>query len=67
MTQLEMGMEGLVDKFGLSAVLSALQTVCLKKEAHISENWQDRALARKWGTVRAKLSHMSNLIETIGL
>lgn len=41
--------EEFVDKYGVTGVLQALEAICYDKEAHVSENWQDRALASVWG------------------
>lgn len=55
MTQLKMGMEGLVDKFTIEAVIRALEEVCRLKEAHLAENWQDMSTSRRWRYVAEHL------------
>lgn len=41
-------LEAMVDKHGLLYVLVGLELVCSEKAEHISQNWQDKSLARVW-------------------
>ena len=45
---LALELEKYVDKYGLKAVVEALVEVSHDKATHISENWQDVALAKIW-------------------
>lgn len=50
-------LEALIDKYGLRAVATSLETVCYDKAEHIESNWQDRPLARQWRNA-AKACHV---------
>lgn len=39
-------LEGMVDRHGLSGVLSMLSDICGEKSAHLCSNWQDTASGR---------------------
>lgn len=42
-------LEEMLDTYGLSALLSGIEQVCLGKAYHIQENWgEDTALADSW-------------------
>jgi hypothetical protein len=41
-------LEAYIDRYGLTALLVALQTVCDDKADHVQANWQDKGLAREW-------------------
>jgi len=45
---LEGAVEGLVDSYGLGAVLQALVSMCHGKADHLRSNWQDEHGARVW-------------------
>jgi hypothetical protein len=44
-------LERLIDIAGVDSVLMAISEICGAKGDHIEENWQDRALARRWNTL----------------
>jgi hypothetical protein len=41
-------LEHLIDNNGIDRMLAALAEICEAKSAHVAENWQDRALAKRW-------------------
>lgn len=41
-------LEAMVDKYGLTHVLTGLVLVCGEKASHLRHNWQDSASARAW-------------------
>jgi len=41
-------LEDLIDKHGLSGVVSALSDICYEKANHVRTNWQDEVLAKAW-------------------
>lgn len=47
-------LESMVDKVGLRNVLYALEHICANKAAHVRENWQDNALAKRWNACANK-------------
>jgi predicted metalloenzyme YecM len=53
-------LERLVDKWGLSFLLSTLEQVCYEKADHITMNWQDPNLAKSWETVGKKLGKLED-------
>jgi hypothetical protein len=44
----EATLEGLIDRYGLAAVILALAGICWGKAEHIDTTWQDRDLSRAW-------------------
>ncbi|MGE0294710.1 MAG: hypothetical protein AB7P97_20355 [Hyphomonadaceae bacterium] len=40
--------EAIMDRTSLFAVLESIVGICFDKSQHISENWQDKSLAREW-------------------
>lgn len=41
-------LEAMIDKHGLTHVLTGLACVCREKAEHLRSNWQDAASARVW-------------------
>jgi hypothetical protein len=41
-------LEAFVDKYGIADVLSALSYICGEKAEHVSTNWQDAPLGKRW-------------------
>lgn len=48
-------LEAMIDKHGLLHILTGLSLICAEKAEHIRLNWQDKALARDWDRVAARL------------
>ena len=42
-------LETMVDRVGINNVLYALAHICNAKADHLTENWQDTAMAKVWG------------------
>lgn len=40
--------EAIVDRETMENTLNALLQVCISKELHVEEDWQDKPLARRW-------------------
>jgi hypothetical protein len=59
--------EAAVDLRGLVAVLDYVGDVCRAKSQHISENWQDNPLSRKWMSAAIHIEHCSNVVEMLKL
>jgi hypothetical protein len=45
----------MVDRRGIEDVLMALSEICGWKAQHISDNWQDGALAKRWATIEGAI------------
>lgn len=45
---LETELEALIDKHGLTLVVSTLGVVCADKAEHLRSNWQDKVSAKVW-------------------
>jgi len=58
-------LEALIDSRGISSVLMALSEICGAKAKHISHNWQDQVLARRWATIEGAIGIIIH--RTIGL
>lgn len=54
-------LERLVDETSLRDVLEALSDICAKKAEHVSNNWQDEALAKLWSQCASAMRNVSNL------
>ena len=56
-------LEALIDRYGLSAGLSAIAEICDLKAEHIAVNWQDCHLAKSWADAAHKVEavHIANL------
>jgi hypothetical protein len=57
-------LEALVDRYGLSAVISQLANVCDDKSQHIASNWQDNVTARMWMNCVHILDRASDRVKT---
>lgn len=65
--ELEEMLEGIVDRFSLSAALDALATVCSAKADHLASNWQDEVSARPWSRLWRRLDTVSAAAKREGL
>lgn len=45
---LEGELEALIDKHGLTLIVSTLAVVCTEKAEHLRSNWQDNISAKAW-------------------
>lgn len=45
--------EAIIDRVGLSVVLSLIADICTEKANHVESNWQDAALAAQWESAAA--------------
>lgn len=41
-------LEALIDSHSLTLVLDHIGEICLEKEAHVLNNWQDKPFATEW-------------------
>lgn len=64
---MESTLEGMVDRAGVRAVLSALANVCNGKAAHLLEAWQDSSTSASWEKVEAGLDRVRSKAQTLGL
>ena len=53
-------LEQLLDRNSLTGLLDALSEVCSEKQEHVATNWQDRALARIWGTAAYRVAECAH-------
>jgi hypothetical protein len=53
-------LEQLLDTHGVQAVCEDLAKVCYDKEQHVSENWQDTALATLWNEFGNRFDEIAN-------
>lgn len=49
-------LEPIIDRYGLDNVLDMIGLICGQKAAHIAENWQDTALAKRWAGLEVVIS-----------
>ncbi len=47
--------EGMIDRFGLSATLETIADIAREKSDHIESNWQDPNLARSWNRIANRI------------
>lgn len=55
-------LETMIDRHDLQSVIDALMHICIGKELHIKETWQDKALAREWRKATDVLAKVSDKI-----
>ena len=48
MTEMKDQLETMIDRASIDTVLELIETICSEKAEHVSENWQDDMLARRW-------------------
>lgn len=65
MADIEVVLEGLVDAVGVQHVVQQLAAICRAKAEHITETWQDEALAGAWNDAAGELDATSQR-EAIG-
>lgn len=56
-----------IDSSNVASVLEYLAEVCRDKSQHISENWQDQALARAWDTSASDISKLAAKFRCTGI
>ena len=61
-SKLQEALESLIDGNSLSAVLSALETVCGEKAEHVRCNWQDEPLALAWDDAGKRIGKALSMI-----
>lgn len=58
-----LALEALVDSIGMTEVLNLLAAISAEKAEHLLTNWQDKATARQWESVGAKLSATADSVD----
>ena len=56
-------LEAILDKRGIEGTVSDLAEICYLKEAHVQENWQDRALASRWRKLGSRLERLATSLD----
>ena len=59
------GLEAMVDSYGLEGVLFALSDICSEKADHVQTNWQDNALAKQWKRRRTACNKAGDTVKAI--
>lgn len=52
-------LELIVDRHGLGAVLTMLESICCEKAGHVSTNYQDESLAKSWERDASKIGRLN--------
>lgn len=60
-------LELLIDARSLRGVINGLIDICHAKAEHVTENWQDAALAKRWTFVARKLDAVSVHMDVVPL
>lgn len=60
-------LEALVDRHGLTHILTGLSLICGEKAEHIRENWQDRTTAKAWDADSRTLDKAARLVCSDGV
>lgn len=60
-------LESLVDKHGVSYLVSTLAQVCYAKSDHLSSNWQDGEGAKSWEIIGELLDSLEEEISNPGI
>lgn len=59
-------LEALIDKHGLTMVVTGLSLICSEKAEHIRANWQDRVTAKVWDADAKTLDKAARAIRSDG-
>lgn len=59
-SELMRALEDMVDRHGLQTVLATLSEICSEKDNHITQNWQDDALAGMWEKAGRRVDQAAN-------
>jgi len=57
--ELEHRLEAEMDRYGLYAVLQAVEHICLVKADHVLTNWGDEILAAQWRHAGRRISRLA--------
>lgn len=60
-------LEMLVDAHSMADVLDALEIIANEKAVHISENWQDRPLAKLWANAARQIDGLGHWLRSVSL
>lgn len=55
-------LERMIDLYGIADLLGFIMEICADKAAHVSENWQDQPLAKRWERTSDDLDKLINKI-----
>ncbi|TYO65475.1 hypothetical protein FXV83_16195 [Bradyrhizobium hipponense] len=55
-------LEGLIDRHGLTHVVTGLSLICSEKAEHLRHNWQDGTSAKAWDVDAKTLEKAAHLI-----
>jgi hypothetical protein len=55
-------LERLIDRHGLTHIVTGLSLICVEKAEHIRTNWQDRTTAKAWDADGRTLDKAARLI-----
>lgn len=62
MTNATQELESMIDRHGLTHVVTALALICAEKAEHIRANWQDATTAKAWDADARTLTKAARLI-----
>ncbi len=60
------GLEQAVDQTSIASIVGYLAQVAYDKAEHVTVNWQDDALAKRWQTIAEQLDAMKLKLKTEG-
>jgi hypothetical protein len=60
-------LEALVDKHGMTLVLSGLREICRLKAEHLESNWQDAVSAKVWERVGKAVNKAHDIANDYGV
>ena len=56
-------LEGWIDKYGVSGVLSGISKICSDKAEHVAVNWQDTTSGKYWIWISRVVDQLNAKIE----
>lgn len=62
-TEEERDLERIMDSLGMAELLAAIARIATEKQDHVASNWQDRALAKRWGAIAAQLEKLARNVD----
>lgn len=63
MSDIQIQLEEMVDKYGLPTLLGWLRDICYEKGEHVRTNWQDGGLASGWESDARALDFMVGMVQ----
>jgi hypothetical protein len=61
-TDITQTLEEMIDRYGVTHVVTGLSLVCFEKAEHLRTNWQDKVTAKAWDADGKALDKVARLL-----